>query len=274
MQSPRARALYIPHGGGPLPLLDDPGHTELVEALRGLGRGLGRELGRPSAILIISAHWEEPEVRVTTRATPKLLYDYYGFPREAYEIRYPAPGDSALSGRVLESLTAAGIPARSEDTRGFDHGVFVPLALMYPEADIPCVQVSLVRGLDPRAHLELGRALSALAGENLLVLGSGFSFNNMREFFTPAYGEFDPRNESFQAWLVETCVSPNLPDEERGKRLENWERAPHARYCHPREEHFLPLHVCAGFAARPASRFWSWTVLGKRASAFLWEPGA
>ncbi len=267
MPSHRARALYIPHGGGPLPLLGDPGHAELAGGLR----GLGRDLGRPSAVLVVSAHWEEAEVRVTTGAAPALLYDYYGFPEEAYRIRYPAPGDPALAGRVLEALAATGIPARPEPERGFDHGVFVPLALMYPDADVPCVQVSLVRGLDPAAHLELGRALSALAGEDLLILGSGFSFHNMREFFAGGAGSLDPRNEAFQDWLSETCASADLPAGERDRRLENWERAPHARYCHPREEHLLPLHVCAGFGGRPALKTWSWTVLGKRASAVLWE---
>lgn len=270
MHANRARALYIPHGGGPLPLLGDPGHAELAQRLR----ELGRDLGRPAAILVISAHWEESEVRVTSRPAPGLLYDYYGFPEEAYRIRYPVPGDPALAGRVLKALAAGGIPARPEEERGLDHGVFVPLALMYPEADIPCVQVSLIRGLDPGAHLELGRALAALGGEDLLILGSGFSFHNIREFFSSAAGIADPRNEAFQAWLSETCGSEGLPAVERDRRLAEWERAPHARYCHPREEHLLPLHVCAGFGGRPASRSWSWTVLGKRASAFLWEPGA
>jgi len=269
MSTLRARALYIPHGGGPLPLLGDPGHEELVEALS----GLGRELGRPDAILVVSAHWEEPEVRVIAGASPGLLYDYYGFPEEAYRIRYPAPGAPGLADRILAALGRAGIPARPEGERGFDHGVFVPLALMYPEADVPCVQISLIRGLDPRAHLELGRALSALEGEDLLILGSGFSFHNMREFFAGGAGGPDSRNEAFQAWLAESCASPAIEPPERLGRLEGWERAPHARYCHPRAEHLLPLHVCAGFAGgRRASRVWSWSVLGKRASAFLWEP--
>ncbi len=267
MSTTRARVLYIPHGGGPLPLLGDPGHAGLVEGLR----DLGRELGRPAAILVVSAHWEEAEVRVTSGPAPGLLHDYYGFPEEAYRIRYPAPGDSALARRVLEALAAGGIPARAEGERGLDHGVFVPLALMYPEADVPCVQVSLVRGLDPGIHLRLGRALSALEGEDLLVLGSGFSFHNMREFFRGDAGDPDPRNEAFQAWLGDTCDSGDLPWPEAESRLEGWERAPHARYCHPREEHLLPLHVCAGFAGRRASRARTWTVLGKRASVFLWE---
>lgn len=262
----RARSLYIPHGGGPLPLLGDAGHVELVAFLS----KLGRELRRPSALLVVSAHWEDTEVRVTAQPSPGLIYDYYGFPEEAYRLAYPASGDPALAARVLAALGAAGVPAQAEDSRGLDHGVFVPLALMYPEADIPCVQVSLVRGLDPGTHLRLGRALAALADEDILLLGSGFSFHNMREF--SASGEPDHRNEAFQSWLAETCTDTTLMQDERERRLENWETAPHARYCHPREEHLVPVHVCAGFAGRPASRSWELEVLGKKAIALLWDP--
>ena len=143
---------------------------------------------------------------------------------------------------------------------------------MYPEADIPCVQISLIRGLDPGAHIRLGRALSALADEDILLLGSGFSFHNMSEFFSSDPGASDTRNEAFQSWLVETCANKGLVEGERERRLEGWESAPHARFCHPREEHLLPLHVCAGFAGRAASRSWEIAVLGKKAVALLWDP--
>lgn len=263
----RARALYIPHGGGPLPLLGDPGHGELVAGLK----ALGRELRRPAAIVVVSAHWEEAEARVTSAAEPGLLYDYYGFPEEAYRLSYPAPGDPELAARVIAGLRSAGVSCAPEAARGLDHGVFVPLALMYPEADIPCVQLSLIKGLDPQAHLALGRALAAAVGdEDTLILGSGFSFHNMREFFQAGADEPDPRNEAFQAWLRRVCAEPGLSDAEREEALQGWERAPHARYCHPREEHLLPLQVCAGFAGRAAERSWSWRVLGKEATAFLW----
>lgn len=264
----RARALYIPHGGGPLPLLGDPGHDELVAGLT----GLGRELRRPAAIVVVSAHWEGPQALVTSAAEPGLLYDYYGFPEEAYRLSYPAPGDPDLAARVIAGLCSAGVSCAPEATRGLDHGVFVPLALMYPEADIPCVQLSLLSGLDPSAHLALGRALAAAVGdEDILILGSGFSFHNMREFFSERADAPDPRNEAFQAWLRRVCAEPGLSAAEREARLADWERAPHARYCHPREEHLLPLQVCAGFAGRAADRSWSWRVLGKEATAFLWE---
>lgn len=264
----RASALYIPHGGGPLPLLGDPGHDELVAGLT----GLARELRRPAAIVVVSAHWEGPQALVTSAAKPGLLYDYYGFPKEAYRLSYPAPGDPDLTARILAGLRAAGVPCAPEAARGLDHGVFVPLALMYPEADIPCVQLSLLKGLDPTAHLALGRGLAKAVGEeDVLILGSGFSFHNMREFFSTDAEAPDPRNDAFQAWLRKVCIEPGLTEAEREDRLAEWERAPHARYCHPREEHLLPLQVCAGFAGRAADRSWSWRALGKEATAFLWD---
>lgn len=264
----RARALYIPHGGGPLPLLGDPSHDELVAGLR----ALGRELARPRAVVAVSAHWEAAEARVTDAAEPGLVYDYHGFPEVAYRLSYPAPGDPGLAARILAGLRAAGVSCAPEGARGLDHGVFVPLALMYPEADIPCVQLSLLAGLDPAAHLALGRALAKAVGdEDILVLGSGFSFHNMREFYSADAGAPDERNEAFQAWLRRACAEPGLSEAEREARLADWERAPHARYCHPREEHLLPLQVCAGFAGRAADRSWAWRVLGKEATAFLWD---
>jgi len=264
----RARALYIPHGGGPLPLMGDEGHAELVAFLR----GLPAVIGRPSAILVVSAHWEEDVVAVTSSPSPPLYYDYYGFPEEAYRIEYPAAGDPAFAEKVREALGEKGIRSKNDASRGLDHGVFIPLSLMYPGADIPCVQLSLARGLDPRTHLEMGRALAELAGEDFLLLGSGFSFHNLREFFSSGAGSPDSRNDEFQSWLAGTCADPGLAPGEREARLADWEAAPHARYCHPREEHLLPLHVCAGFAGcEAASRKWDVEVMGKKATSFLWD---
>ena len=241
----RARILYLPHGGGPLPLLGDKGHEKLVEFLR----GVGSSMARPKAIIVVSAHWEASVPTVTSGARPALLYDYYGFPEEAYHLRYPAPGDPALAGRIKSVFNAADLPLVMDTDRGFDHGLYVPLSLMYPEADIPCVQLSLVRGLDPALHLRMGQALAALSGEDILVLGSGFSFHNMQEFFSPAVDVEDKRNDAFQAWLTQTCGGSDLKPTERLKRLASWETAPYARYCHPREEHLLPLHICAAAAS-------------------------
>ncbi len=262
-----ARVLYIPHGGGPLPLLGDSGHREMVEALP----LLAREVGRPSAIVVVSAHWEAPNVTVTSGERPGLLYDYYGFPDEAYEIQYPAPGSPELARRIVSSLKEAGVAAREDEDRGFDHGLFVPLALMYPEADIPCVQVSLVKGLDPDLHIRLGEALGALAREDILILGSGFSFHNMREFSFGGGDEKDPKNDAFQAWLQETLGAEDISEADRRARLAAWERGPHARYCHPREEHLLPLQVCYGMTGRVADSIRIVRILGKAAVAVLWE---
>ncbi len=261
----RARIVYLSHGGGPLPILGDAGHTAMVAFLR----GLPSRLRRPDAVLVISAHWEEPAAAVLGAENPPLLYDYSGFPDEAYAIRYPAPGCPELARRIAELLAGAGLPTRIEARRGFDHGVFVPLMLMYPEADIPTLQLSLLRGLDPAAHLGLGEALRELVKDNILVVGSGFSFHNMAEFQWTAGDARDPANDAFQDWLIETCTGVVSPAERR-RRLLGWERAPSARYCHPREEHLLPLHVCAGLTDAPASVVFDDAILGKRAVAFLW----
>lgn len=266
MNTTPAPVLYIPHGGGPLPLLGDRHHAELV---RFLG-DIARVLGRPAAIVVISAHWESDLPTITSGATPSMIYDYSGFPAEAYRIHYPAPGAPELASRTAQLLNDKGIEAQLDEQRGFDHGVYVPLKLIYPDARIPCVQVSLVRGLDPQRHIRIGEALSALRQQNVLVIGSGFSFHNMRAFTFRGEAEPDPMNAGFEDWLLETCTRRDLPEPERRHRLVGWGNAPHARYCHPREEHLLPLHVCYGVAGTAGRRVFNGTVLGKQASAFLW----
>ena len=262
-----APVLFIPHGGGPLPLLGDPGHAAMNRFLR----AFPDSIARPDAIVVISAHWEAPAVGITGAEQPALLFDYHGFPPETYTYRYPCPGAPALAGRIAELLGAAGIEARVDDERGLDHGVFVPLLLMYPQADIPCLQVSLHAGLDAAEHIRIGRALAALRAENLLVLGSGFSFHNLRAMFSGGADGDDPRNLAFEAWLAETCTSAALDEAEREARLAGWEQGPHARYCHPREEHLLPLQVCYGIAGGAARMLFQEPVGGYVASAYLWD---
>jgi aromatic ring-opening dioxygenase catalytic subunit (LigB family) len=156
-------------------------------------------------------------------------------------------------------LKESDIEARVDDRRGFDHGLFVPLKIMYPDAHIPCVQLSLV-----------SEALAALRRQNVLVLGSGFSFHNMRAFFSSSQDDTDSGNEAFQQWLLETCTRTDIPPEERQQRLIDWELAPSALYCHPREEHLMPLLVCYGFAASPAAVVFDGRVVRKRALGLLW----
>lgn len=262
----KSNVLFISHGGGPMPLLGDPGHREMVVQLT----EIASILPKPSAILVISAHWEEAVPTITSGGTPSLIYDYFGFPPESYDIKYPCLGEPVLAEQVYDVLEKAGISARLDERRGFDHGVFVPLKLMYPQADIPCVQLSLVNSLDAKTHLAIGRALQALDYENLLVIGSGFSFHNMRAFFAPDTPEVRTANEAFEDWLEETCTHVGMEEAARAERLVHWDRAPYARFCHPREEHLLPLHVCYGMAEKPSDTHISATILGKKSGILYW----
>jgi 4,5-DOPA dioxygenase extradiol len=261
----KAQIVYFSHGGGPLPILGDPGHKAMVDFMT----QLPAQLRKPDAILVISAHWEENAATLTGAANPAMFYDYYGFPDEAYQITYPAPGSPELANRIAGLLNQNKIAARIDPQRGFDHGLFIPLKLMYPQADIPSLQLSLLRGLNPSAHLALGKALRELMQENILVIGSGFSFHNMRAFSWQGTGAPDQANDAFQNWLIESCSGP-IPQSEREQRLLEWEKAPSARYCHPREEHLLPLHVCLGMADKSAKLIFDDRILGKRSVAFLW----
>lgn len=259
--------LFISHGGGPLPLLGDEGHSEMVACLR----EISSKLEIPSAILFVSAHWEESTPTITSATRPPLIYDYYGFPEESYSIEYPCPGEPALARKVHNVLENANISARLDGKRGFDHGLFVPLKIMYPEADIPCVQLSLVNSLDPLEHINIGRALQNLDYDNLLIIGSGFSFHNMKAFFAPETSGAKAQNKSFENWLLDSCSNQGIDEEERTKRLVQWAEAPSARYCHPREEHLLPLHVCYGFAGTHCSDRFELKILNKKSSMYLWS---
>ena len=261
----QAQVVYFSHGGGPLPILGDASHQAMVDFML----QLPSQLRKPDAILVISAHWEESAATLLGAQTPPMFYDYYGFPGEAYEITYPAPGSPELATRIAGLLNKHNIPARIDPQRGFDHGLFIPLKLMYPPADIPSLQLSLLRGLNPTAHIALGKVLGELMHENILVVGSGFSFHNLRAFSWQEINAPDPANDAFQNWLIEVCAGP-ISRSEREQRLIEWEKAPSARYCHPREEHLMPLHVCLGMADKPATVIFDDYILGKRGIAFLW----
>ena len=260
--------LYIPHGGGPLPLLGEPSHQALATFLG----GVGGQLPVPKVILVVSAHWEMPMPSITAGAQPELIYDYYGFPEESYSIAYPAPGEPVLAQQIHGLLQQGGFKPSLTDRRGFDHGLFVPLKLMYPAADIPCLQLSLLQGLNPARHIQLGQAVAALRQQGVLVLGSGMSFHNMRAFYDRSDSPQGRDAAAFEHWLVETCCDPGLDAAQRRNRLEHWEQAPGARYCHPREEHLIPLHVCYGAAGEAAAKVvFRDQVLGKSVLGLLWE---
>jgi aromatic ring-opening dioxygenase catalytic subunit (LigB family) len=264
-QTDQTRIVYFSHGGGPLPLLGDPGHQAMIDFMT----RLPDLLPRPQAILVISAHWEEAQPTLLGAANPPMFYDYYGFPDAAYQIDYPASGHPKLAAQISKTLEGAGIPAHVDDQRGFDHGLFIPLNLMYPQADIPALQLSLQSGLAPDAHIAIGEALRDLQADKLLVIGSGFSFHNMSAFFHHDPDIIASRNNAFQDWLIDV-VTADIDQQERKALLVNWKQAPHARYCHPREEHLLPLHVCLGMAGRAGELIFDDQIMGVRCMAFMW----
>jgi aromatic ring-opening dioxygenase catalytic subunit (LigB family) len=246
----RLPVAFFPHGGGPWPFVETPFGTKAeLDALASYLRSISSlPKTPPKALLVISAHWEERVPTVMTSAQPPMLYDYGGFPREAYEITWPAPGDPKLAARVQELLVAAGFATAADPKRGFDHGTFVPLKLAFESASVPCVQLSLRHGLDPAEHLRIGRALAPLRDEGVLIVGSGMSYHNMRGFGrSGSLGE----SQAFDAWLRESVA---LPAAERDARLTRWTDAPAARACHPREEHLLPLMVVAGAGGEDRGR--------------------
>ncbi|WP_218418312.1 DODA-type extradiol aromatic ring-opening family dioxygenase [Alteromonas lipotrueae] len=271
---------YISHGGGPLPLLergtDEDGkgganHKEMIEVLK----TLSRDMRRPDVIVVVSAHWEENNTQVTAGNKPSLIYDYYGFPERAYTLQYPAFGIPDLSASIVAGLQAQGVDATANQNRGFDHGMFVPLTIMYPEADIPCIQVSLTSDLDAAKHIALGRALRHILQANcndkhVLLLGSGSSFHNMRGFFDSS-ASANKKAQEFNQWLQETMKFEAMNELERSQKLIEWKSSPHGIFAHPREEHLLPLHVCYGANERTVDKAISLTLLTKPASMFVWK---
>ena len=256
---------FVPHGGGPCFFMDwNPPHAwnRMGDFLKGLASTLPQ---RPKSILMVSAHWLESSFDVTSGAAPELIYDYYGFPPHTYELKYPAPGEPQLAARISSLLGQAGLPSKVNPSRGFDHGMFIPLMLMFPDADIPVVQLSLNSNLDPQVHLQLGQALTTLRDEGVLIVGSGMSFHNMRGYGDPRFG---PISDEFDHWLTDAVQAE---PEQRHQALIDWAQAPSARMSHPprAEEHLLPLMVVAGAAgADKGQRVFSDRVMETTLSAF------
>ncbi len=266
MANKKLQVIYISHGGGPLPILGDPSHEKMNYFMK----TIPSLLRRPDAIVVISAHWEERTLAVQGGENPELYYDYYGFPDEAYSIKYAPPGNPELAGIIKDLFLDYNIDCTIDSQRGYDHGLFIPLKLMFPEAEIPSIQLSLKKGLDPEFHINVGRVLNKLSDENILIIGSGFSFHNMMFFNYTQNPAVDEKNDSFQNWLIDICTGEHSMDK-RKQELINWEKVPSARYCHPREEHLLPLHVCCGAAQAQGRLVFDDYIAGKRALAILWN---
>jgi aromatic ring-opening dioxygenase catalytic subunit (LigB family) len=249
MSTNRLPTLFIPHGGGPCFFMEWPGNPRMWDRMADFLKGLGDVVGtRPKAVVVISGHWEEAEFTVSANPKPPLIYDYSGFPEHTYELQYPAPGSPELALRIQTLLTDAGLPANIDSQRGLDHGVFIPFKLIYPDADIPIVQLSMKAGLDPATHIRAGQALETLRDEGVLIVGSGMSFHNMRGF-SPAFKEASKR---FDDWLATTVSQPDTV--QRHAKLEHWTDAPDARLTQPYPDHLLPLMVAAGAAGTDAGQ--------------------
>lgn len=242
----RLPTYFISHGGGPWPWM--PEFRQHLASLEASLVRITHDIGStPRAILSVSGHWEAPGFIAQSGAQPPMLYDYYGFPAHTYEVQYPAPGAPEVAHRIQALLAAAGLPTGLDGARGFDHGTFSPLAVMYPRAQVPVLQLSLHAAYDPALHVAAGRALAPLRDEGVLILGSGLSFHNLR-MRGPAARQ---PSKAFDTWLHDTLEG--LPPAQRTAQLLQWEQAPAARTAHPQEDHLLPLMVALGAAENEAA---------------------
>ncbi len=268
--------LFLAHGGGPCFFMqggmfkDMDAESPAANFLRQLPHALS-DMPQPTALVVISAHWEGPsdQVAVQSGKAPPLLFDYYGFPAESYEIKWPAPGSPQLAERVKDLLSSAGFRSVLDGQRGYDHGVFVPLKLAYPDAAIPTIQVSLHASLDFPRHIALGRALAPLRREGALIIGSGFTVHNLRDIARVPGAPPLPWAQEFDAWLAATLLGPAAAAARSPATLQPVEGtrgaamtfegvaaalaraprdAPHFACAHPRVEHLLPLLVALGAA--------------------------
>lgn len=241
--NPRLPTYFLSHGGGPWPYMTGPFRIAMARLERSL-HDMRHELAEvPKAVLVISGHWEERGFAVSSGARPGMVFDYYGFPDETYRIQYGAPGSPALARRVQGLLDASGVGARLDPSRGYDHGTFSLMKPLYPEASMPIVQLSLDAGLDPALHLAAGRALAPLRDEEVLIVGSGMSYHNLRSTGGTAASA---ASRQFDEWLQRTLV--HASSDERARLLVDWEQAPAARAAQPREDHLLPLMAVVGAA--------------------------
>ena len=266
--TPRQPAIFLPHGGGPCFFMDWTwGPADTWHATERFLQGIAATLPElPKALLVVSGHWEEPAFTASAAPAPSLIYDYSGFPEHTYRLTWPAPGDPALAARVAALLKQAGLPSAISPSRGYDHGVFVPLKVAFPQAQVPVVTLSLAASLDPALHLAAGRALAPLREEGVLIVASGMSFHNLRGYLRP---ETPARARAFDEWLTAAVESP-AP--QRNQLLAGWREAPFAAYAHPREEHLIPLMVAAGAGGNaPGARIFHDEPMGAALSAYRFE---
>ena len=266
MTSAALPTIFLSHGGGPCfwitprPPLAPDAFDRLARYFEGIIDSLP---ARPRAILVVTGHWEADVPTFATDERPGMLFDYYNFPPHTYALAFPAPGAPALAARAADLLAAAGIGSARDDARGYDHGVFVPMLKVLPDADISVLAMSICADMDPARHVAIGRALAPLRREGVLILGSGLSFHNLRTIFDGRPGEAVAWND----WLVDAVTEPDAG--RRDARLAGWAEAPGARMAHPREDHLIPLMVVAGAAGLDVGRLaFADTMANKPVSGF------
>jgi aromatic ring-opening dioxygenase catalytic subunit (LigB family) len=242
MSGRRLPTYFLSHGGGPWPYME-AGMRRRFDQLEASLLALRREWGdAPRAVLVISGHWETEEFAVSSAAHPGMVFDYHGFPEHLYRIKYDAPGSPELAMRLRAMLQAGGFACERDGERGFDHGTFSLMQPIYPDGDMPIVQLSVKQDLDPHAHLSIGRLLAPLRDEGVVIIGSGSSFHNLA---LRGLAAIEP-SRRFDDWLQQTLL--HSPTDERRRRVANWTVAPDARVAHPREDHLIPLMVALGAA--------------------------
>jgi len=259
-----------------MPVLGDPSHKDIISSLKTRVPQILRlnAPDAPRAIIVVTAHWSEKEPTISNGEKHGLLFDYGGFPAEAYKLRYPAPGSPAIAKEVYDALKETGLNPKNDPDRGWDHGVFIPLLLIHPTANIPIVQLSVLSSEDPQKHYLMGRALSRLRDSNIAIIGSGFSsFHNLRLMFggiteDPA---FRSRNKAWNDAVTAAVSEKGV--EERGKKLESWRKYPAAYEMHPKggAEHFLPLLVCAGAGGEAKPKSYTDSFMGLDMYSYYWD---
>ncbi len=232
--------VFVSHGAPTILIDDDPGR----DFLERLGRDLVATHGKPDAIVCVSAHFQSDQPLVGAAVAPEMVFDFYGFPAELYGRSYAAKGDPALSERVAGLIRAAGMPAGLDPGQGLDHGAWVPLSLMFPEADIPIVPLAIQPRQTPAHHRALGAALAPLTGENVLILGSGGAVHNVRDAMLRRHHRMPDPPEwavAFDGWLAEHVETGDVAalDDYRA-------RAPSARCAQPHDDHLMPLYAALG----------------------------
>ncbi len=256
----RMPALYLSHGAPPL--ADDPVWTDQLARW-------SAELPRPTAILVVSAHWEEAPLALGATTTVPLVYDFWGFPEHYYQVTYPAPGAPELAEKVRKLLHGPAHPVHQDPARGLDHGAYVPLVEMYPDADVPVLQVSMPT-LDPAGLFEIGQRLAPLRDEGVLIMGSGFTTHNLRAMAVSPVPDATPPawSSEFDDWVRRTVAARDVDG-----LLDFARKAPASRLAHPRTEHFAPLFVALGASVDTLDRERSvidgyWFGLSKRSFQF------